>query len=226
VILFRLYTRQGLGYFAKGSSDHRFPFLGGASLALRRQCVDEVGAFDPEMQLGEDSELTLRVLMSRWNVFSMDEAVSRHDTTYGFGTFLRKWFWHGYFATQIYRKHHAPAVEIFRRRRQWNVGQSAFECIYYSPKIPFRCLVFIDSFLIMHVAALLVLFSSNPFVRLPGAVVFGYSLFRYLQADLRTAPGWGALRTFTLRYLWNAMQILGGLYGSLRTRSFILNATV
>jgi cellulose synthase/poly-beta-1,6-N-acetylglucosamine synthase-like glycosyltransferase len=227
MILFRLHTPKHFGYYPRTTSKPLYPFFGGANIAFRRECLNEVGEFDPKMRLGEDTDLTIRIYHSPWKLFSMERAACRHVVQYGVWAFAKRWFQHGDYMGRLYQKHNGRALEIFRREPRPEPGQSAFRCVFYSEKLPSRGVIFLSSFSLAHALALLAwglpLVPAGKFTLAGGSLYF---FWRYFSIDFRAKTREEKFRAAGLRYLWNASYVLGGIWGGLRRGLWLLNATV
>jgi GT2 family glycosyltransferase len=82
------------------------PFFATASAAYRRQALLDVGGFDESLQVGEDADLTWRLLDSGGKLAYCPEAVVSHGHRETFAGFFRQAITYGAGAADVFAKHH------------------------------------------------------------------------------------------------------------------------
>lgn len=226
MIIFRFHTSEHFGYIHPENFRHLFPFFGGANMAFRRSCLAEIGGFNPQMKVGEDTDISLRVFKSPWKLFSMPFAVNYHSTDQPLWMFLKKCFLHGFYMAKILRTYNEKAIEVFVEDKN-SSDKGVFTCVFFSQKTPVRAVVFVNEFLLFHFSLLLFLLFPSGILGIVLGLVASLFGMRYFWDDLLiTSRTRSLLSNLTHRYLWNTMFLLGGVLGGIRQRLLLVNAAI
>lgn len=233
MIILRLGHRQSFGYVPKHSSQTLYPSFGGANIAFRKKCLTEMGGYDPKTKLSEDTEMCIRVFLSPWKMFSIETARNFHRTRYGVVTFLKKWFFHGYYMAHLFARYNARTFEVFLRKREGTTSKFdflLFDSLCNFSETPFRGIVFLNSFVVMNACfvALLIFHSSLP--RGANLLLAGTGAAmatHYMRKDLTYSSDLARLpANFAFRWLWNAAWFIGGLTGGIKKRMLLVNPAI
>jgi cellulose synthase/poly-beta-1,6-N-acetylglucosamine synthase-like glycosyltransferase len=231
LIILRLSKPSAVGYIEKSKHHTLYPFFGGANIAFRRACLDELGGFDNQMLLGEDTDICIRVFRSPWKVFAMKDARVTHKAHHGVFEFVKKWYRHGIYMAAVFSKHNSKAAEIFVRQKTSDDPSSIFQLLLYTERVPLSIVIFMNQFMLAHACmtlGIILLFLTNSWYLPAGFSAIGTLLFlRYLASDIRANHSWRTRAVNgILRYLWNLAILLGGIHGSFRYRMILLNSSV
>ena len=143
----------GKGYLRKSEASAMIqPLFPAANLAIRKAALEEVGFFDTVCKTsGEDKDLCIRMLKTKWELFYEPRAVVRHKHRTSLKGLLKQWYGYGSFHPHIFKKHTPKCLEIVYRNNKSMLGWSSrrFYRIFGIP-VPLRILIFITPFYILN----------------------------------------------------------------------------
>jgi cellulose synthase/poly-beta-1,6-N-acetylglucosamine synthase-like glycosyltransferase len=216
----------GKGYLHKCDASVMIqPMFPAANLAIRKSALQEVGFFDTVCKTsGEDNDLCIRMLKTKWELFYEPRAVVRHKHRTSLRGLLKQWYGYGSFHPHIFKKHTPKCLEIVYRNDKSMLSWSSrrFYQILGIP-IPLRILIFITPFYILHAFLGLLFFALITKSPLLFAVAFLGGLIVWLYYS-----GGAFLRNFIIkrnfhwvpyaliRYLLNWTFVLGAFQAGLK----------
>ncbi|HMV70358.1 MAG TPA: glycosyltransferase family 2 protein [Myxococcota bacterium] len=204
------------GYLPKTTSTPLAPYFAGMNLAVRRAALNEIGTFDLALRTGEDIDLCVRAHESRWELFFEPRAIVRHRNRETPRALWKQWFDYGWFHADLFRKHTRRSIEVLVLNHHPS-SYTRYTPVFYKDHAPFTAQIFLTSFVLAHVAALLTLLLAPLGGGAPGLVVTGLLAAAYLREDLTgRSPLSLKLRFLPIRYLVNAAIVSGGLLGGAR----------
>jgi len=224
----------GKGYVHKSDASVMIqPMFPAANLAIRRSALDEVGPFDTLCRTsGEDNDLCIRMLRTRWELFYEERAVVRHKHRSSLKGLLKQWHGYGTFHPHIFKKHTPKCLEVVYHNDRSLLSWSSrrFHRILGIP-VPFPMLVFITPFYVLHAFLGLLLLTllmdgTSGGDRLRG----GPGVWLYYSAGpfLRNCIGKRDLRWFpfaALRYLVNWVFVLSAFWAGVKIGVIYLGCT-
>ena len=215
------------GYLTKGRHPTVAPFFAGATVAFRRNAIQETGGFDPRCMTGEDCDICARLSEADWELYQRPEAIVSHNNPSTLKRLVRQWFGYGLYHPYVFAKHNARAVELYLRLKQPLNGER-YACLFYR-RSPVAVVLFITKLLVLHLMLL-------------GAVTswfIGWSTIGWVAAGLAlllmTSYAWPDLKqsgiilgsAFTaLRYAADVALFVGAFIGGLRQKMLYFSATV
>ncbi len=195
----------GRGYLPKYQGSAVAPFFSGGCVAFRRACLDEIGPWDEELRTGEDIDVCLRAAATDWELYCEPAAQAEHWNRPTARALARQWWDYGYYHARLFAKHTPRSIEILGLSPSPR-AHARYQVLYYRERAPFRAVVFLTPFAIMHGAAAV---GALPVAAAAAAV--------YFREDLRGRLPLGRRLAYAgLRYLVNAALVGGGLAGGLQ----------
>lgn len=206
------------GYLPKYAGSSVAPYFGCLNLSIRRSCLDEIGPFDERLRTGEDIDLCLRGIHSRWELYFNPRARVEHWNRTTAAGLARQWFHYGYYHARLFRKHTAGSVEVLLLNPNPRAHARYF-VVFYRERAPVRALVFLTSFAALQASAIVtaILALTGPrWLALAALAALVLAALVYLADDVRGAVPLPRRVAFAgLRYLVNASLFWGGLLGGL-----------
>jgi len=187
------------------------------NLAIRRQCADEIGRYDPEMRTSEDVEICFRLAASEgWVACREPGVVVRHRARRTLGAMIRQlWGW-GINLGKAYRKTGITGIYLY-----WvSSSEHAIALDLEEPRFPVLVTGFVTVFHVAHVAGLLALVLALA-GRSAAAIVAGLSFVALLAFAMRNVGGrglgaWRTLRLGCVAYIANVSFMTAAFVGGLR----------
>jgi cellulose synthase/poly-beta-1,6-N-acetylglucosamine synthase-like glycosyltransferase len=214
------------GYLNKGRHPTVAPFFAGANVAFRRKALEEIGGFDPNCVTGEDCDICARLSAADKELYMRRQAIVSHDNPSTFKRLIRQWYGYGRHHPYVFRKHNAPALEVYVRLGSPAQGER-YICLFYRT-LPVAMVCFITKFLLLHLACICTLgawLSGFTGVAELGALLGGLLAIAYLWPDLRRHGFLLGCAFTALRYAADMSLFLGALFGGLHQRMIYLSAT-
>lgn len=214
------------GYLKREKYSLISPFFAGANVAFRRQALDQVGFYDENCNSGEDQDICFRIAKGGWDLYFEPKAVVRHKNRMVLRAFIHQWFNYGFHHPYLFKKHDSKVIGVYRpstRREKGVIYESLF-----SIKFPMPILIFLTSFLAMHIFLVLAILFAAIGLYIP-AIICGVATLAiaafYFKADISRK---NILRTgvfIFLRYAANLALLLGGFVGGAKLRMLYISAT-
>lgn len=225
----------GKGYVHKSDASVMIqPMFPAANLAIRKAALDEVGPFDAVCRTsGEDNDLCIRMLRTRWELFYEERAAVKHKHRTSLRGLLKQWHGYGTFHPHIFKKHTPKCLEVVYHNDRSLLSWSSrrFHRILGIP-VPFPMLIFVTPFYLLHAFLALLLFAALMGWHLVAAVaaLVGVVVWLFYSAGpfLRNCVAKKDLRWFSfaaLRYLVNWVFVLSALWAGLKIGVIYLGCT-
>jgi cellulose synthase/poly-beta-1,6-N-acetylglucosamine synthase-like glycosyltransferase len=219
------------GYLHRDKYSVLSAFFAGANVAFRKQALDQVGYYDPLCYCGEDQDMTLRIARAGWELYFEPKAQVRHKNKMTLKSFVRKWYDYGYHHPYIFKKHGSPGFHIFYSRsnkKLKNSGTPMYNQLF-GMRFPCRVNIFLTSFLIMHILAVLAIIMAIGGLVIPAIVagLLAVAIFvLYFKGDFAKKKIGHSLGFVFFRYIANLALLWGGFRGGIHFRMFYISATL
>lgn len=229
-MIFQELTEKLRGYLSKEHDGAVAPFFPCVNMAVRRDALADIGAFDETLKTGEDIDFCIRALDSRWELFYNPDVRVEHAARPTVRALMKQWFDYGLYHSKLFVKHNGAAIEILLPSARKE--QRSYVVVYYRDGQPgdARMLVFITSFAILHAAAGSALVAGAlglPLVAGAAGIVAALAARAYFAEDFaRDAPLAQRVSFAGLRYLMNLALLGGGMLGGIRDRFLYVTAVV
>jgi len=152
----------GNGYLIKSNKSAMIqPMFPAANMAIRKSALQEVGGFDTICKTsGEDNDICIRMLKSRWKLFYEPQATVKHKHRTSLKGLLKQWYGYGSFHPYIFKKHTPKCLEIvYPRDTDMNDWTSRRFDRILGIKVPLHIMIFVTPFYLFHAFLLLLILS-------------------------------------------------------------------
>lgn len=198
------------GYLIKAKSPAIQASFATANAAIRKEVLEQIGAFDESCVTGEDFDLNLRVLNSGWFCYYEPRATIHHRFRSKTVSLLKQWYDYAAFHPYVLKKYMARKFEIYLYGHDGEIKGLSFP-------FPFIVVLRLTPFYLFHLFLILSLclktsswgFSAVAVL----TVIYG---IRYFCWPLPLKKPLLGLRFVWLRYLVNCSRFLGGFWAGLR----------
>ncbi len=214
------------GYLKREKYSLVSPFFAGANVAFRRQALDQVGSYDENCKSGEDQDMCFRMAKAGWELYFEPKAVVRHKNRMVLRAFIHQWFNYGFHHPYLFKKHDSKVMRVYRpstRREKGVIYESLF-----SIKFPLPILIFLTSFLAMHIFLTLAIVFAAIGLYIP-AIICGVATLAiaafYFKADINWKNILQAGVFIFLRYTANLALLWGGFIGGVKLGMLYISAT-
>jgi len=205
--------REGAPHEVNGG-DHS-PFFATANVAFRKAAIAAAGGAFWHEPTGEDVDFSLRVQRQGYRLYFAKEAVVRHMHRVSLGSFLKQWHGYGYGHPLLLTRHAAGVLELVLQ-----FGRPTFVKV----PSPWKGIVHIGSFHLMHVFAATTLLAAAAATFTPAAIaplavsgaLLGGTAGSYFWPCLRLRPRHKFFTWCKIRYLSNWAFLRGALEGCRR----------
>lgn len=203
------------------------PFFTCANMAVRRSVFESVGTFDTQLKTNEDLELCIRSTLHGWKLYFEPAAIVVHRPQRKFFSVLKKWFYYSFYHPRLLKKYDSKMAHIYIYKSWQNNPFPNF--VYFLARFPITAVVFINSFLLMHISivfALICKFLQYESASVFFGLLFLLSLVRYIWLRLDQKSILRSLRYIGINYALNLSYILGALIGGMREGMLYVEATI
>jgi cellulose synthase/poly-beta-1,6-N-acetylglucosamine synthase-like glycosyltransferase len=196
------------GYLLKAKSPGIQSSFATANLAVRREVLLETGGFDENCVTGEDFDLNLRVLNTKWECYYEHRAKIQHRFRDDIVSLFKQWYDYSYYHPYVLKKNMKPGIEIY----------VPFTLSYTEVlRIPFPVYVLLrlSSFYLFHFFLILTVLTPSGNlnkISIAATVLFGMKQFFIPFSFKKPAE---ALCFVLLRYMVNIARFTGGFFGGL-----------
>lgn len=160
-------------------------FFQGGNVAFRREAVQRIGGYDPELPIGEDVDIGIR-LSAEGELFFNPRAAVVHTSQFSLRKVLSHWWNGARYQVQLFCKHGDTGVEFFLPVGSAHAPHASFRCVY-SRVSRFTAVVFLTPLFVLHVMLLVALgyrLLCGPLTFVLRCVLFAAAI-RYFADDLR-----------------------------------------
>jgi cellulose synthase/poly-beta-1,6-N-acetylglucosamine synthase-like glycosyltransferase len=214
------------GYQEKQHDAWVSPFFAGANAAFRREALQAVGPYDENCTTGEDRDICLRMASAGWELYFEPRARVGHKNRLTLRSVLRQWFGYGVHHPYVAKKHSSRGLRVYRPRASGR--NSAIYKRLLSTAFPVHVSIYVTSFLMMHVLAVLAVLLAVVGLNVAAGVLGAAALvtaLSYFRSDILRRNVVQAGMFVTLRYLANLALLVGGLLGGAKLGMIHIGAT-
>jgi cellulose synthase/poly-beta-1,6-N-acetylglucosamine synthase-like glycosyltransferase len=216
------------GYLNKKEESLISPFFSGSNVAFRRKFFEQIGLYDEKCATGEDQDISIRAINSKWELYFQPKAIVGHKCRETVKAFIKQWYRYGLHHPYIFKKHSSKSVTVYRRKKTVKRG-ILYKRILHKRGFPFYAVIFVSPFLIMNLALALtiltILLDINRSSFFLGAITFILGIY-YFMPDIEIKHPWRTAKFIFLRYLANFALFIGGLRGGARLKMVYVSGTL
>lgn len=187
------------------------------NLAIRRECADQIGRYDPEMRTSEDVEICFRLAASDgWVACREPGVVVRHKARRTLGAMIRQlWGW-GINLGRAYRKTGITGIYLY-----WvSSSEHAIAFDLEQPRFPILVTGFVTVFHVAHLLVWLALFLAFAGAPLAAAAagISGLAMVTFAMRNVagRNLGAWRTLKLGCVAYIANVSFMTAAFIGGLR----------
>ena len=145
------------GYLSSPKYDTLVAFFPNCNLSLRKEVFRDIGLYDEERNAGEDADICYRAASGGWELFYEPRANCRHEAKKSLKGLLKQWLFYGYHSASLFKKIQKESCEIFVSLDFRPKVNDYFRLLKIS-KFPFRVLIFLSYFSVIHILTFLLSF--------------------------------------------------------------------
>ena len=139
---------------------------------------------------------------------------------------MRQWFNYGFHHPYLFKKHDFKGLRVYRPGNRRD--KSAAYKNLLGARFPFLILVFLTSFLFIHILLALAILLAAIGLYIPAIIAGGVTLavaLSYFRSDIDVKNPFKTCAFVFFRYIVNLALLIGGLLGGLKQRAIYIGAT-